>query len=121
MNLARNNFTGNRHWFSPTDAFGSCFVSAYLPGVPNGAVLAHQKHFEPAIPIRTDRHSVRFANLRRWTAETLPGAPKWILINLPSVPEGAVIAQAEDLDVIVELAADINLRCFGNGRARLRL
>src|SRR5439155_17594161 len=76
---------------------------AYLPDVPNGAVLAHHKDFKPAILVCPDRQAVCISNLSWRAPETFPLAPKWCYINLPGMPEGSIVAEGEGFEPVFEI------------------
>ena len=75
----------------------------YLPSVPNGAVLANQKDFQPPILICPDRQAICLSNLDCRHPQTLPFAPKGRYINLPGIPQGAIVTQRESFKPVVEI------------------
>lgn len=76
---------------------------AYLPDMPNGAVLARHEDLEPAILVGPDRQAVFFPNPSRRTPKTLPLAPKGRDIDLPGVPEGAIVTKSEGFQLLLEI------------------
>jgi hypothetical protein len=61
--------------------------------VPNGTVLADYKDLKPAILICPDRQAVCFPKLRWRASQTVPKAPIRLFINLPGMPERAIISE----------------------------
>ena len=68
--------------------------------MPNVVVLAHHEHFEPAILVCPDCQVIFRSDLRWRASETLPFAPKRCLINLPGMPECAVVTEAEHFEFV---------------------
>src|SRR5205823_6129246 len=65
--------------------------SAHLPDVPEGAVPADDKDFQPSVAVRAGGQAVGCADLRRRCAQTVPRTPVRLHVDLPSMPKSAIV------------------------------
>ena len=77
--------------------------------MPDGTIFAREKHFEPAILVCADGKAVCFPDFGRRSAQALPSAPKWSLVDLPGVPEGAVVTEAVTVHMDAYSRAEVSL------------
>src|SRR6266699_3385864 len=71
--------------------------------MPNGAVLANHKGFQPPVLVSPDGQVISLSNPRWRRPQIVPLASKGQDVDLPRIPQSAIVPQRQSFKPVIEI------------------